>query len=152
MITKEELCKCSFFSEFSPTELLFILQNCREVEVGKNKYLAHEGENAKNFYLLLSGKAQIEIHSNQLGPRVIQSVQDGELVGWSWLFSPNTWIFDVKVVEKAKWLECSGDAFLKEMESNHEFGYKFMKKVVRVMTERLKATRLQVLDIYGAST
>lgn len=141
--------KISFFSDFDDNELGFVANNSQTLEIGKNKYLVNEGENAKNFYLLINGKAQIEIHHPQRGARVLQSVQIGELVGWSWLFEPNQWVFDVKAVEKSVWLECHGIAFLTELEKNHEFGYKFMKKLARVMTERLKATRLQVLDIYG---
>jgi CRP-like cAMP-binding protein len=151
MSTIEQLTQSEFFFDFTSEELQSIVQSCREIEIGKNKYLVHEGESSKNFYLLLNGKAQIEIHHPERGPRILQSVQVGELVGWSWLFEPNIWVFDVKSVEKSKWLECSGQAFLQEMETNHEFGYKFMKKLARVMTERLKATRLQVLDIYGTS-
>lgn len=149
-VNKIDIVKAlSFFSDFDDSELNFISNNSQTFEVGKNKYLVHEGAESKNFYLLVEGKAQIEIHHPQAGPRILQSVQNGELVGWSWLFEPKLWVFDVKSVEKSIWLECQGHAFLAELEKNHDFGYKFMKKLVRVMTERLKATRLQVLDVYG---
>jgi hypothetical protein len=30
-------------------------------------------------------------------------------------------------------------------------GYEFMKRFAKIMTERLRATRLQLLDVYGTS-
>jgi len=34
-------------------------------------------------------------------------------------------------------------------EADHDLGYELMKRFVGAMGERLRATRLQVLDVYG---
>jgi len=35
-------------------------------------------------------------------------------------------------------------------EEDHDLGYELVKRVAQVMMERLQATRLQLLDVYGA--
>jgi len=39
---------------------------------------------------------------------------------------------------------------LKLCEAEPRLGYRLMVRLVRVMTQRLHATRVQLLDIYGA--
>jgi CRP/FNR family cyclic AMP-dependent transcriptional regulator len=34
-------------------------------------------------------------------------------------------------------------------EQDHDLGYELMKRFARVMIERVRATRIQLLDVYG---
>jgi hypothetical protein len=35
------------------------------------------------------------------------------------------------------------------MEDDHDFGFEMMKRFTLIMADRLEATRLQLMDVYG---
>jgi CRP/FNR family cyclic AMP-dependent transcriptional regulator len=62
-----------------------------------------EGETANRFYLIESGKVALE-SAQEIGPApvVIDTIGPGDLLGWSWIFSPQTWHFTGRAVEPTK--------------------------------------------------
>ncbi|MCK4302256.1 MAG: cyclic nucleotide-binding domain-containing protein, partial [candidate division Zixibacteria bacterium] len=64
-----------------------------------NEFLFREGEPADTFYFIRHGKVSIETHVPQREPIVIQSQDEGEILGWSWLVPPYRWHFDARAVE-----------------------------------------------------
>jgi hypothetical protein len=45
-----------------------------------------------------------------------------------------------------------GTCLRDKAESDHDLGYELMKRFAARMVERLQATRLQLLDVYGHGT
>jgi len=43
----------------------------------------------------------------------------------------------------------SGEAILALSETDHEFGYRFMRRMAEALSRRLLATRLQLLDLFA---
>ena len=80
---------------------------------------------------------------------MIQTIDEGDVLGWSWLFPPYVWHFDVKAVELTRAIAMDGECLRNKCEEDHELGYEIMKRFSHVMVNRLSATRLQLLDIYG---
>src|SRR6516165_5633062 len=52
-----------------------------------------DGGNATRFWLIQSGHVSLDLHVPGEGPVVIETIGMGELLGWSWLFSPYRWAF-----------------------------------------------------------
>jgi hypothetical protein len=42
-----------------------------------------------------------------------------------------------------------GTCLRTKCEQDHDLGYELMKRFARVMIERVRATRIQLLDVYG---
>jgi hypothetical protein len=76
----------------------------------------------------------------------------GELIGWSWLFPPYRWHFDGRVVERGSAIAFDGECLRGKAEGDHDLGYELMKRFAAQMVERLQATRIQLLDLYGHPT
>ena len=112
-------------------------------------FLAHEDEPANHFYVLREGKVAIELHS-ATGPLLIETIGSGDLVGWSWLFPPNRWAFDVEAVATTKAIVIDAWCLRDKCETDPAFGYRVMKRFAQVMVDRLQMTRLRLLDLYGA--
>ena len=51
------------------------------------------------FYVIRHGRVAIEVADPPTGPRVIDTVGDGDVVGWSWLVPPYRWIFDARATD-----------------------------------------------------
>ncbi len=91
----------------------------------------------------------MEIHA-PTGPLVIETLGEGELVGWSWIVPPHRWVYDVEVLERARVVAIDAACLRDKCEADPAFGYRVMKRFAQVVAERLQATRLRLLDLYGS--
>lgn len=137
------------FTQGMRPEHLDVISGCGR-NVALQPGLAHkEGDPADTFYALREGLVSLEVHAPTGRPLVVQTVRGGEILGWSWLFEPYRWTFDARVVEPVRAIAFDGACLRKKAEADHELGYELMKRMARVFTGRLAATRMQLLDLYG---
>lgn len=113
------------------------------------QYLAKEGDRADDFYILNQGDLAIELHTKPAGARTLLTLMPGDLAGWSWIFPPYSWVFDLKARSDGEVLKFNATALREQCEKDPAFGYSLMRLFIQVMCERLKSTRIQLLDIYG---
>jgi CRP-like cAMP-binding protein len=145
------LAEHAFFQNLSPIERKTVA-GCGCIQhVPPHAYLAHEGDPAEAFYLLLRGMASIEIHTPQYGGMILQTLKPGDIIGWSWLFPPYRWTSDIHAREDLTVIAFDGHCLREKCERDHGLGYQLMKDFARIMTQRLHETRLQLLDVYGRS-
>jgi CRP/FNR family transcriptional regulator, cyclic AMP receptor protein len=119
----------------------------RVAEVGA--FLASEDDPADQFFVLRAGRVALEIDS-PTGPLVIETIGPGQLVGWSWIFPPHRWVYDVEVLEEAHVVAIDAACLRAKCDSDTAFGYRVMQRFAQVVAERLAATRLRLLDLYGS--
>ena len=112
-------------------------------------YLFREGDQADTFYLLRHGRVQLEIFAPGRGAVTIQTVDEGDVVGWSWLFPPYRWHFDARALDSVRAVAFDGACLRRKCEEDHSFGFELLGRFSPVMLERLQATRMQLLDVYG---
>lgn len=113
------------------------------------EFILEEGGPADHFYLIRHGKAALQLHAPG-GALTVQTLGEGDVAGVSWLFAPYRWSYDVKAIEPVVALAMDAKCLRDKCEADHSLGYELMKRFVPVLTQRLQATRLQLLDIYGA--
>ena len=119
----------------------------RVVEIGT--FLASEDDSADEFFVLRAGQVALEIDS-PTGPLVIETIGPGQLVGWSWIFPPHRWVYDVEVLEEAHVIAIDATCLRAKCDADPAFGYQVMQRFAQVVAERLAATRLRLLDLYGS--
>jgi len=112
-------------------------------------YLFHEGRPADRFYLIREGAIALEVNVPGHGSHVLETLGEGEVVGWSWLFEPYRWQFDGRAVSSTGVIGFDGACLRGKCDSDHELGYELMRRFAASMLARLQATRLQLLDVYG---
>lgn len=145
----EILKENTFFSDLPEDDLLVISGCASNVVFKAGEFLAHEGDPASSFYLVRQGKLQLQQLFPGKGPQTVQTIGTGDVVGWSWLLEPHRWAFDVVASEDTRLISLDGTCLRKKCEDNHSLGYRMVKKFAGVLRQRLHATRLQVLDVYG---
>jgi CRP-like cAMP-binding protein len=139
-----------FFEQFVPAYRTLIAGCGKNVHFDAGQFLAKTGEPANQFFAIRHGRASIEIHSAERGPLMLKTIEAGEVIGWSWLFPPYRWTFDVRALEELRAISFDGECLRGKCERDPAMGYDFMKRFARVFMERLEATRLQLLDLYGS--
>ena len=114
------------------------------------QYLFHEGDPANQFYLLRHGKVALQVTSPGRGAITFQTLTEGEIVGVSWLIPPYRWAYDAKAVEPCRAIALDAACLRQKCEADHDLGYELMKRFMSVLIQRLHATRMQMLDVYGS--
>jgi CRP/FNR family cyclic AMP-dependent transcriptional regulator len=122
----------------------------RNVAVRSGQLLLAEGEPADTLFLLRRGRVAIEIYSPGRGPIVVETLGPGAAVGWSWMFPPYRWHFDVRAVEAVGAVAVDAACLRAKADADHALGHQLMARVAAVLLDRLQATRVRLLDLYGA--
>jgi CRP-like cAMP-binding protein len=99
--------------------------------------------------VLRHGEVALEVTAPGRGSVTFQTLGEGEIVGVSWLIPPYRWSYDAKAVSLVRTLALDAKCLRGKCEADHDLGYDMMKRFVPVLIQRLQATRLQILDVYG---
>ena len=91
----------------------------------------------------------LEVSAPGRGPLLIETLQPGDVVGWSWLFPPYRWQLDGRTTEPSELIAFDGACLRGKSDEDHELGYQLMRRFAANVVDRLQATRLQLLDVYG---
>ncbi len=138
------------FVEGLPSEHIQLILGCaKNVVFEPGKYLFKENEEANSFYIIRSGKVALEIYSPEVGSIIIQTLGDGEIIGWSWMVPPYQWRFDARAIELTRVIELDGTCLRNKCETDPSLGYEIMKRLANVFEQRINAMRIQLLDLYG---
>jgi CRP-like cAMP-binding protein len=138
-----------FLQGIEPGYIDLVVGCAYNIKVDEGKYIFREGREADNFYFIREGKVALEIFSPQQGPIVIETIEDGDVLGWSWLIPPYLWKFDAKAVEQVRAIAFDGKCLRNKCEEDHDLGYELLMRFAHIIEERLQATRLRLLDLYG---
>jgi len=131
-------------------EQLELIAGCaRNVGFEAGERMFREGEPADTFYLVRKGRVALSTHAPARGSVVIETLDPGEIVGWSWLFPPYVWHFDARAVDEVRAVAFDGACLRDKCEVDTALGFELMRGFAGVMIDRLQHTRLRLLDLYG---
>jgi CRP-like cAMP-binding protein len=137
------------FAGLRPADLELIAGCGTNARFAAGEMLLREGDPANRFYLLRHGRVMLEIATPAGEPLVIETLGDGDVLGWSWLFAPYRWQFDARAIEPVAAIGFDAACLRGKCDADHELGYELMRRFAAGMLGRLQATRLQLLDVYG---
>jgi CRP/FNR family transcriptional regulator, cyclic AMP receptor protein len=81
---------------------------------------------------------------------IVETVTEGEVVGWSWLVRPYRWRFSARAVEPVRAIAVDGKCLRAKCEKNPHLGYELLKRTIEIVGQRLEASRVRMLDLYSA--
>lgn len=141
----------AFFKGLEPKFLELIADCGTSVRFEAGQYIFREGDASDAFYAVCGGKIAVEIFVPGEGSITLQTLGAGDVLGWSWLIPPHKKQFDAKVIDATHLLKFDAKCLRKKCDQDPRFGYQLLQRVVQILGQRLQATRLQLLDVYGAA-
>ena len=139
----------SLLEGFEPQDLERLAELAKEVHFKSDQIVFREGENHGRFYLILDGSVVLEITAGGR-PVSLQTLHAGDAMGWSSLVEAEGGAhFAARVVSPARALSFEGARLRETCESDPAFGYRMMKALLTLVTERLDASRMQLVDMYA---
>jgi CRP-like cAMP-binding protein len=135
--------------EFLPGDLDYLAQAASPLEWVAGETVFREGNRDDSLYLMLEGLVAIEISVPQRGRVRIATVGPGELFGWSSLFYEKPKTALAAVVEPTRALAFNAAVLREQSEKDSGFGFRLTRAVLCVVSDRLKATRAQLIDMFA---
>jgi CRP/FNR family transcriptional regulator, cyclic AMP receptor protein len=134
-------------------EHLELIAGCAQNEVFEDgAYLMREGDAANRFYVVRLGRVALEIFVPHRGGVTIETIEGGDLVGWSWLTPPYRVHLDARAVGSVHVVAFDAACLRGKADEDPVLGYELMRRFIPVIVERLQATRVRMLDVYGGVT
>jgi len=137
-----------FFKDLAENYFKLIVGCASNTRVKMGEIFIKEGDTADKFYLVRHGSVAIDIMAGQERPITIQTVRDGDILGWSWLIPPHYYRFNCRALEDTRLIALDGKCLREKCEKDHELGYELYRRLALVFTRRLEQTRMQLLDVY----
>jgi CRP-like cAMP-binding protein len=138
-----------FLRGLEPQYLQLIVGCAANVRFDAGQFIFREGEEANQFYVIRQGRVALSLFAPDRGSLVIETLDDGDILGWSWLVPPYHWHFNAQAVELTRAIALDGKCLRTKCESDHDLGFELLKRFAHIIEQRLQATRLQLLDVYG---
>ena len=96
--------------------------------------LLSEGEHADTFFVIRRGDVAVETHVPHRGALTLETLHDGDVLGWSWLFPPYRW-YRCPSRGHRPHPGFDGRRLREKCDADHELGYDLMKRFAGVMVD-----------------
>lgn len=108
-----------------------------------------EGAANDNLFLIRSGHLALDMNVPGRGAVRILTVGPGEMVGWSALLDHGKMTTSAVAVEDSEVVLAPADKLRELCETDRDFGFHLMWQMADALSQRLVATRLQLLDLFA---
>ena len=145
----EALQEMDFVQNLKPEHLEKLATMATEVEFPTKATIFQEGELSDKVYLIVDGKVAVEIFVPSRGRVTILTLRNRQMLGWSPLFEDKSNTASGRAMVPTKTLALDAKQLRNICKEDHELGCAIGWRVAETISSRLKATRLQLLDIFA---
>ena len=138
-----------FLAGMNPAQLALLTDCAIPVHFKKGQTVLREGELANRFYLIESGRVVLESGEGFGDPVIVETIGAGDLLGWSWMFTPYVWHFTARAAVPTEAIFFYGTILREYCERDHSLGYELFKRITPVMMKRLQSARRRMLAVYA---
>ena len=151
-VTPADLAGHTFLRGMADGHLAALSRLCWVAPVRRGHLFFTEGDAAHRFWLICSGHVALDLHAPGGRELIVETLGQGDLLGLSWLVPPYQWQFSATAVHDTMTFEFNADEVRAVCESDPGLGYQLLQRVMSAASSRLQATRVRMLDLYGASS
>jgi len=139
-----------FFAALTDSQRGTLAEDGTAVTFTAGALLFDEGGIADRFWLIEQGGIALEMRIPGRGDQVVETLGFGTVLGWSWLHPPYRWQFRAVARLATTAIVFDAASVRRRCDADPAFGYAMLRSFTPVITERLQATRLRLLDLYAA--
>jgi CRP-like cAMP-binding protein len=139
----------SFLAHLSPRVQEKLLALGETFRYPEGQTIFHEGDPSLHLYIVKSGQVAIDVHIPSKGRRSIMTAGPGDLFSWSALVEPRLQTASARAVEETEALGIKGGALMDLCREDPGLGFEVYHELAEVISARLTATRLQLLDVFS---
>jgi CRP/FNR family cyclic AMP-dependent transcriptional regulator len=139
-----------FFAALTDTQRAALAEDGITATFPAGGRLFQEGGIADRFWLIEDGSIALDMRVPGRGDQIVETLGPGTVLGWSWLHPPYRWHFGAVARLATTAIAFDAASVRRRCDADPAFGYAALRLFTPVITERLQATRLRLLDLYAA--
>lgn len=140
----------SWFGAGLPPETVARLAAIAEIRaVRAGDEVTREGQVTEAFSIVLVGRVALRTLVPDRGMVTILTVEPGDVVGWSAIVPPHRATSTGIAIEAVTLVELPGEKLRSLLRADHALAASLYPRVLQVVTRRLSATRMQLLDLFA---
>jgi len=148
-VSIEQLAGHDVFAGMDAADLGRLASAARPVDFPAGRRLFDEGGTADRFWIIQDGAVALDLHLPDRGTLIVETLGTGEIVGWSWLFPPYRWRFGAVATRPVRALEFDARLVRFLWALDPRLAQQLTRRFAEVVVDRLQATRMRLLDLYG---
>jgi CRP-like cAMP-binding protein len=122
-----------------------LLPIARDAIFNPSEILFREGAKSENLYLIIAGSVALESMVNGR-PMRVQTLHAGDATGWSAFFESSHTHFQARAITQVSCVAFSGGELRAACDRDPSLGYAFLQQLLGLVTERLDAVRMQMMQ------
>jgi CRP/FNR family transcriptional regulator, cyclic AMP receptor protein len=139
----------AFTRGFASEQLDRLAELSAPVQWEPDAVIFREGEVGKALYLVEEGRVAIELLLPGRGRTTILTVGRGQVFGWSSVFYERPKTTSARAVVATTALALDAPRLRGLCDADPQLGYVVTGRLLETVSERLKATRIQLLDLFA---
>jgi CRP-like cAMP-binding protein len=147
MVTADLLRRYSHFSQLSPEALEKLASIADEQTVAAGQAVFAESDPAEYLYLIVRGEVNLACELGSGEFRVVDTLVDGELVGWASLVEPYRCRTVGTAVKETHFVRLAAPKLRAFCDADHALGRQLLTQVARILSSRLKSARVQLAAV-----
>ena len=147
MVTPELLRQYAHFARLAPEALQKLASIADEQTVAAGQTIFAESDPAEYLYLIVRGEVNLkyELGSGEL--RVVDTLADGELVGWAALVEPYRCRTLATAVKDTHLVQFRATELRSFCNADHALGHQLLTQVALMLSSRLNSARVQLAAV-----
>ena len=138
--------------DLTPEQIETLASMAFEVSFSEDQVIFREADVGELLYIIVDGQAAIDIFVPGQGRTTVLTVGPGQLLGWSSLFPSGRKTAGARTTTPTTAIAVNAAQLREAMQADHDLGCALLWRISEVIAGRLKATRLQLLDIFAHNT
>jgi CRP/FNR family transcriptional regulator, cyclic AMP receptor protein len=138
-----------FFAGLGEDALRLIAQCAVNVHFNGGELILGEGEPVSTLYVIRRGRVALETCSPGRGLVIIDTVDEGDVLGWTWLSPPRPASTDARAVVPVSAIAIDGDRSRDKCEADPRLGYILLMRITSIMYQRMESAWFRLTDMYA---
>jgi CRP-like cAMP-binding protein len=138
-----------FFKGLEENYLKLIISCASNVRFNAGEYIFHQDGEANSFYVIRHGQVGLQTNAGSRGAITIETLSEGDVMGWSWLVPPHRWHYDAHALSLVRAIALDGKCLRQKCKEDHSFGYELFSRFFPILIDRMQHLQMQLLDVYG---
>jgi CRP/FNR family cyclic AMP-dependent transcriptional regulator len=150
-VVLQALKDIDFTKDLEPTQLERLASISTFVTFTEETTIFRESDTSDLVYLITEGEVSLLTQVPGHGQVTILTIGPGQLLGWSSLFQPKKKTAGARTNMPTKAVAINALQLLELCQNDNTLGFRIMWNVADVISDRLRAARTQLLDMFEPS-
>jgi CRP/FNR family transcriptional regulator, cyclic AMP receptor protein len=144
MISPESLRRYTYFAGISEEGLKQIAMIADEKAIPANTRIFNEGDPAGHMLIIVKGEINIEFLLGNGEIRIVDTMVEGDLLGWSALIEPYKMTANGTATKNTELIRIDAVKLRQLCEKDATLGYNLIKQIAKLLAHRLEGTSVQL--------